>query len=194
LHRPRLLLHCCCAPCGTHPYRALSESHDVSVHFDNPNIQPESEYRARLEEMRGLAGRWGFALVEAPYEPEAWRAAVRGLEDEPEGGARCAACIRFRLGRTAAEAKRLRMEAFAASLSVSPHKNAALINRIGREEGERAGVRFVETDFKKKEGFRISCELSREEGLYRQDYCGCEFSRRESDRRREARALRDGPG
>ena len=176
---PKLLLHCCCAPCGTHPLRLLGERFDVTGYFDNPNIQPEEEYLARLTEIRGLAERWGFPVIEGTYDSESWLSAIRGHEDEPEGSARCEICYRFRLEKTAGKAKSFGMDGFATTLSVSPHKKAEIINRIGRETGGHAGIPFVEADFKKKDGFRISCELSRAEGLYRQDYCGCMFSRRE---------------
>jgi predicted adenine nucleotide alpha hydrolase (AANH) superfamily ATPase len=176
--RKKLLLHCCCAPCGTHPFRALRGQYDVTVYFDNPNIHPAGEYQARLEEIRALAERWHFTLVEGEYDSVGWFDAVRGHEEEPEGAARCAICYRIRLERAARTAKSLGMDCFATTLSVSPHKNAKTINRIGKEAGGLIGIQFVEADFKKMDGFKISCELSRAEGLYRQDYCGCIFSRR----------------
>lgn len=182
--RRRLLLHACCAPCGTHPFRVLREEFDVTVYFDNPNIFPESEYRTRLAEIRALGDRWNFPVESAEYDAGDWRHAIRGLEDEPEGGKRCEACFRFRLRRTAKAASGFGMDAFATTLTVSPHKNAALINRVGSETGFSLGVSFFPADFKKQDGFRKSCELSRSEGLYRQDYCGCEFSLREAERRR----------
>jgi epoxyqueuosine reductase len=181
----RLLLHACCAPCGTHPFTVLRDAFDVAVYFDNPNIFPESEHGARLAEIRTLGGRWGFAVEEAPYDHAAWLDRVAGLEDEPEGGLRCSECFRFRLERTAGRARELGMDAFATTLSVSPHKNAALINRIGAEVAAAGGVAFHADDFKKRDGFRKSCVLSREAGLYRQDYCGCEFSLREAEKRRQ---------
>jgi epoxyqueuosine reductase len=175
----KLLLHCCCAPCGTHPFRTLRERFDVTACFDNPNIQPVEEYRARLAEIQELAKRWQFTVVEGEPGAAEWLSAVRGHEDEPEGSVRCEICYRIRLERTARKAKTLGMDCFATTLSISPHKKAETINRIGRETGERIGIRFIEADFKKKDGFKISCELSRAEGLYRQDYCGCLYSRRE---------------
>jgi predicted adenine nucleotide alpha hydrolase (AANH) superfamily ATPase len=177
--RARLLLHCCCAPCGTHPFRLLRERFEVTACFDNSNIQPEGEYLARLEEIRGLSNRWGFPLVEGTYDPEGWLSAVLGRGNEPEGSTRCEICYRIRLEKTARKAKALGMDGFATTLSISPHKKAEIINRIGRETGGLEGIPFIEADFKKKDGFKISCELSRAEGLYRQDYCGCIFSRRE---------------
>jgi epoxyqueuosine reductase len=180
----RLLLHACCAPCGTHPFTVLRDAFDVVVYFDNPNIFPESEHEARLREIRALGERWGFAVEDAPYDHGAWLDRVAGLEDEPEGGGRCGECFRFRLERTAERARRLGRTAFATTLTVSPHKDASRINRIGAEVAAASGVAFHADDFKKQDGFRKSCVLSREAGLYRQDYCGCEFSQREAQKRR----------
>jgi predicted adenine nucleotide alpha hydrolase (AANH) superfamily ATPase len=176
----KLLLHCCCAPCGTHPFRTLRERFDVTAYFDNPNIQPAEEYRSRLSEIHELAKRWGFSVIEGTYDSENWFSAIRGHENEPEGAARCEICYRIRLERTARMAETCGMNCFATTLSVSPHKKTEVINRIGRQAGDQIGIQFVEADFKKKDGFKISCELSRAEGLYRQDYCGCTFSRRGS--------------
>jgi predicted adenine nucleotide alpha hydrolase (AANH) superfamily ATPase len=157
----------------------LQELFEVTVYFDNPNIHPAGEYQARLSEIRRLAERWDFPLVEGRYDSDAWLKTVKGHEDEPEGSIRCEICYRFRLERTAREAKTLGMDCFAATLSISPHKKTDVINRIGRKVGQEAGVAFFEADFKKKDGFKKSCELSRAEGLYRQNYCGCAFSKNE---------------
>jgi epoxyqueuosine reductase len=175
----KLLLHACCAPCATHPVRLLRERFDVVVFFDNPNIQPAGEYLSRLEEIRRLAAGWEFPLLEGTNDGDAWLAAVSGHEEEPEGGDRCTICYRFRLERTARRAKASGMDCFASTLSISPHKKAEVINRIGRETGDSEGILFIDADFKKKDGFKTSCDLSRMEGLYRQDYCGCIFSRRD---------------
>jgi epoxyqueuosine reductase len=179
---PKLLLHACCAPCVTHPVRLLRERYDVTVFFDNPNIQPEGEYRSRLEEIRRLAARWEFPLLEGGYDCGAWLKAVAGHEDDREGAERCSICYRFRLERAATRAKDSGIDCFASTLSISPHKKADVINRIGGEAGDSEGILFIDADFKKKDGFKASCDLSRQEGLYRQDYCGCLFSRR--DRRK----------
>jgi len=176
---PKLLLHGCCAPCVTHPFRMLRGQFNVTVFFYNPNIQPVEEYKARLNEIRRLSIKWQFPLVEGAYETAAWFNAVRGLEAEPEGGRRCSICYRIRLERTARNAKALGMECFATTLSISPHKQADTINRIGREIGYAAGIRFIEADFKKNDGFKASCDISKREGLYRQDFCGCGYSRRD---------------
>jgi predicted adenine nucleotide alpha hydrolase (AANH) superfamily ATPase len=178
MEKPSLLLHCCCAPCVTHPIRSLLDDFDVTAFFYNPNIHPPGEYQERLKEIEDLAKRWDFPLIVGPYEKDGWFAAVKGHEDEPEGGERCAVCYRMRLEKTATIAKEKRIDWFASTLSISPHKNAALINNIGKGIESCLDVMYLETDFKKKDGFKISCGLSREEGLYRQDYCGCVFSRK----------------
>ena len=175
----KLLLHCCCAPCGTHPFRLLQGQFNVTAYFDNPNIYPPEEHRVRLDEIRRLAERWIIPLEVGECDPNAWFEAVKGHENEPEGSIRCEICYRFRLEKTARKAKTLHMDFFATTLSISPHKKTETINRIGLETAERFGVRFLEADFKKKDGFKLSCEISRAEGLYRQHYCGCMFSQKQ---------------
>lgn len=182
--KPACLLHACCAPCATHAWRALGQSHDVTVYFYNPNIHPEDEYRLRAQEIRELAGRWDFTVHEGPYDVSDWFEATRGLEDVPEGGARCVACYRMRLEATARQAVALGIHAITTTLTISPHKRADVIFPIGRDVARSHGLEFIEIDFKKKDGFKESCRLSREEGLYRQDYCGCVYSRREAEARR----------
>ena len=172
------LLHCCCAPCFTHPVQVLSETHDVTAFFYNPNIQPEKEYRAREEEIRRLAKKWSINLIVGDYDVDAWHELVEGLEQEPEGGRRCEVCYRMRMERTVQAARDRGFDRFGMTLSISPHKRADTINRIGKELEAEYGISFFEADFKKKDGFRISCRISEEEHLYRQDYCGCLFSRR----------------
>ncbi|MBN2415738.1 epoxyqueuosine reductase QueH [bacterium] len=176
---PSLLLQACCAPCTTHPYRLLSERYRVTVYFYNPNIHPAAEYEKRLRELERFAGRRRFPLITGPYDAGRWFELTRGLEEEPEGGRRCPICYRMRLEETARLAAERGFDLFTTALSVSPHKNAAAINRIGREIAVESGVPFLEADFKKKEGFKISCGISREEGFYRQHYCGCRYSIRE---------------
>lgn len=176
--KPKLLLHCCCAPCATHPFRLLSESFEVTAFFYNPNIYPESEYQARLLEIQKLSKKWQFPLIIGPYEPELWETRIRGHESDPEGGARCLLCYQLRLEKTALEAKLANMEYFTSTLSISPHKNAEQINAIGEAIASESGVGFYPANFKKKDGFKKSCELSKEEGLYRQNFCGCQYSRR----------------
>ena len=171
-----VLLHVCCAPDASYGVPAMQEHFRVTGYFFNPNIEPGEEYERRLLATRQLQELLPFALeVESGGEKE-WEDAVRGLEEEPEKGRRCEACIRMRLRHTAEEAKRQGIPAFSTVLTVSPKKDAAMVNRIGREEGERAGVFFIEADMKKKDGFRKSVDISKKLGIYRQDYCGCRYS------------------
>lgn len=181
--KKRLLMHACCAPCVTHPIRVLSEAYRVAAYFYNPNIHPESEYEARKGEILRLGEKWGFEVIPDSYDKDAWFEAVRGLENEPEGGARCAVCYRFRLQKTAESARRKGFDLFTTTLSVSPLKKADLINAIGKEIQDETGTAFLVADFKKKDGFKMSCRYSREEGLYRQDYCGCIYSQRKEGQR-----------
>jgi predicted adenine nucleotide alpha hydrolase (AANH) superfamily ATPase len=178
--KPGLLLHGCCAPCITAPLIRLISDYRVTVFFYNPNIHPDAEYRKRLEEVERLSKEWDFPLIEGRYDPETWEERTVGLENEPEGGARCLVCFRMRMEETCRAARELGMDTWTTTLTVSPHKPAAVIHRIGRALGEEAGVPFLEADFKKKDGFKISCELSRRENLYRQNYCGCRYSMRGS--------------
>ena len=178
-----MLLHSCCAPCATHPVKLLQNEFIVHAFFYNPNIHPEEEYAFRAEEIGQLGERWNFEVIVGDYDSDAWFQRVKGLEDEPERGKRCTHCFRMRLEQTAKIAKERGYDCFTSTLSLSPLKNANLINQIGKELESQYGVEFYEADFKKREGFKISCDLSREEGLYRQDYCGCVFSMRERDAR-----------
>ena len=177
--RSRVLLHLCCAGCSPHVVEVLRRDHDVTGYFYNPNIHPEPEYRLRLEEAERLAEHLGFELISGAYDVERWFAATKGLEHEPEGGARCEVCFRLRLEDTGQRARQGGFDAFTTTLTVSPHKNARLINAIGAAAGEGCGVDFLERDFKKGHGFVRTISLCREMGLYRQDYCGCLYSQRE---------------
>jgi epoxyqueuosine reductase len=174
----KLLLHVCCAPCSTEVLERLRE-HEVTVFFCNPNIDPEPEYERRLAEAQRFCRLKGIAFIEDLQEPAEWLAEMRGLEDEPEGGLRCARCYRYRLHRTAHQAKG-KFDCFSTTLTISPHKNASIVNRIGKEIEEVTGVRFLESDWKKQAGFQRSLEHSKAYGLYRQSYCGCAFSRKRS--------------
>jgi len=179
--RQSFLLHCCCAPCTTHPIRVLRDEFDVTAFFYNPNIHPVEEYRLRQDELKRLAEKWEFSLILGKYAVDEWFRKVKGYEENPEGGLRCEICYRLRLEKTAQAAKKRGIQFFGTTLSVSPHKKADVINRIGKELEGKWDVRFYEADFKKRDGFKISCRLSEEEGLYRQDYCGCTFSRRRGE-------------
>ena len=188
---PTLLLHACCAPCSSEVLEYLSRYFSITLLYYNPNISPYGEYEKREAELRRLVSQMelvhpvGFLPCE--YDGEAFAEAARGLEQEPEGGRRCEACFRLRLEKAAREAARLGFDYFTTTLSISPLKNASLLNRLGEEMGKRYGVTHLPADFKKKDGYKRSVELSREYGLYRQDYCGCGFSKAQRRREREER-------
>ena len=178
--RPRLLLHSCCGPCSSYVLEYLTRYFEVFLSYYNPNIQPREEYDLRLENQLCVLGRMpGVTLVPCGYDGGAYDEAVRGLEDEPEGGARCTECFALRLDFAAREAKRLGCDYFATTLTVSPHKDAQRINAIGEALAGKYGVKWLPGDFKKRDGYKRSIELSREFGLYRQNYCGCLFSKTE---------------
>lgn len=178
----KILLHSCCGPCSSACIERLSPDHDITVYYYNPCIDDPEEYEKRKETLQQLIsamsshGEIGFAA--GPYEPDKYLELVKGLENEPEGGARCAVCFRMRLMEAARYAKEHGFEKFTTTLTVSPHKNYKVISEIGAEAGNEYGVEYVPYDFKKKDGFLRSIQLSKKFGLYRQDYCGCSFSKR----------------
>ena len=181
--RPRLLLQSCCGPCSSYVLEALTPFFRVTVLYYNPNIQPRAEYDLRLENQRKIIAALptpsAVDILECDYDGEKYDAAVKGLEAEPEGGARCTVCFRLRLEETAKRASELDYDWFCTTLTVSPHKDAERLNQIGSTLGERYGVPFLPSDFKKREGYKRSIQLSKEYELYRQDYCGCLFSKSE---------------
>ena len=183
--KPRLLLQSCCGPCSSYVLEALTPYFRVTVLYYNPNIQPREEYDRRLETQRriiaALPTPTPVEILECGYDGEAYDAAVRGLEDEPEGGARCTVCFALRLEETARRASELGYDWFCTTLTVSPHKDAERLNAIGAAMGQRYGVPFLPSDFKKREGYKRSIILSKEYDLYRQDYCGCLFSKPNDD-------------
>lgn len=150
----------------------------MTAFFYNPNIHPLEEYKNRQDEIKRLSEKWKLPIIAGSYEMDSWFEAVKGYEEEPEGGKRCEICYRLRLEKTAQKAKDRNIGFFGTTLSISPLKKAAVINRIGKELQRNLGVNFYEADFKKKDGFKISCQISQKEGLYRQNYCGCIFSRK----------------
>ena len=190
--RPRLLLHVCCAPCSSYVLEYLSSYFQITILFYNPNISPESEYIFRLEELKRLITEAGYGdctdLVEGSYDPSCFLEMAKGMEDLPERGARCYHCYELRMREAAREAARLGADYFTTSLSISPHKNADWINEIGSRLGQEYGVMHLPSDFKKKSGYLRSIELSRQYNLYRQNYCGCIFSRQEAELRESAKA------
>ena len=174
--KPALLLHSCCGPCSSYVLEYLTQYFDVTVLFFNPNIRPEAEYEKRLYYQREVLKHIPAKILECEYDGGAFTAAARGLENEPEGGARCTECFRLRLEETAKRAALGGFDWYCTTLTVSPHKDAGRINRLGAELGERYGVRWLPSDFKKRNGYLRSIRLAEEYGLYRQDWCGCEYS------------------
>lgn len=185
IDKPKLLLHSCCGPCSTAVVERLTDEFDVTVFFYNPCITDEEEYRLRLKTQmdficmfnRENMGTIKVYFKEGSYRPTEYFDAVKGLEGEPEGGARCSVCFKQRLEKTAETAGMSGYDYFGTTLTVSPHKNYKLISEIGRELALRYGLTFVDRDFKKKDGFKRSIELSKKYDLYRQNYCGCEYSK-----------------
>ena len=180
---PRLLLHSCCAPCSSYVLEYLSQYFSITVFYYNPNIYPPEEYGKRVEEqqrfIRELPVKHTVSFLEGPYEQERFYEMAKGLELSPEGGERCFKCYRLRLEEAAEMAKAGGFDYFTTTLSISPMKNAEKLNEIGGYLGEAYGVPYLYSDFKKKNGYQRSTELSKEYGLYRQDYCGCVYSMRE---------------
>lgn len=180
--RPPLLLHACCAPCSSAVLERLAGYFALTILYYNPNIDPPEEYRRREAELERFVrdAGWaqkGIAVVEEPYAPAEFAAAAKGLENEPERGARCTACYRLRLERAAQYAARHGFGWFCSTLSISPLKDPVRLNAIGEELAQRYGVRWLPSEFRKKDGYKRSLELSAAYGLYRQEYCGCQYSR-----------------
>ena len=188
---PRLLLHACCAPCSSAVLEYLSQYFAITLLYYNPNIAPLEEYQKREAALRRLVSQMKFIhpveLLPCQYDGQAFVQAARGLEGEPEGGKRCEACFRLRLRYAAQEAARLRFDYYTTTLSISPMKNAPLLNQLGEEIGREFGVAHLPSDFKKKDGYKRSVQLSKEYDLYRQDYCGCAFSKAQRQREKEER-------
>ena len=188
---PSLLLHSCCAPCSSYCLEYLSQYFKITVLYYNPNLFPAGEYERRVSEQKKLVSalptKYPITLVEMKGEPEEFYSAVKGLEHIREGGERCFACFRLRLERAARYAKENGFDFFTTTLTISPLKNAQKLNEIGEAVGEKFGVRHLPSDFKKKNGYKRSVELSKVYGLYRQDYCGCVFSKREREEAEKAK-------
>ena len=185
--KPSLLLHSCCGPCSSYCLSYLHQFFKITVFYFNPNIDPKEEYEHRLSVQKHLISRLNvdlstqIDLLEEEYDHDAFLSVAKGLEEEPEGGKRCRECFYLRLNETHKKAMELGFDYYGTTLTVSPHKNAVLINEIGSQiEGidDNKQVLWLPSDFKKKNGYQISIELSRKYDLYRQDYCGCEFARK----------------
>jgi predicted adenine nucleotide alpha hydrolase (AANH) superfamily ATPase len=176
--QPKILLHICCVGCGVYASQLLMQDYEVILFFYNPNIWPEEEYKIRLAEAEKIAEKYNLKLIIGDYDHNKWLEAVRGHETDKERGERCLICYKFRLEAAAVMAKKLDCEYLTTTLTTSPHKNALAINGIGEQAAEQFGLKFLNKDFKKQDGFKKSAALSKELNLYRQNYCGCEFSRR----------------
>lgn len=180
--KPRLLIHSCCAPCSSYVLEYLSAFFEITVLYYNPNIYPEEEFLKRLDEQRRLCREMpqldAVEVLDFGYDPTEFYEAAKGLENEKEGGARCEKCFRLRLLKTAQIAKEKGFDYFTTTLSISPLKDEQKLNEIGKELAEEIGVSYLYSDFKKKNGYKRSIELSREYNLYRQNYCGCVFSQK----------------
>ena len=192
---PRLLLHSCCAPCSSYVLEYLSRYFEITVFYYNPNIYPPEEFGKRVEEQKRLIAQLPaehpISFLDGPYEPERFYEMARGLEQVSEGGERCFKCYRLRLTETAEMARAGKYDYFTTTLSISPLKNAEKLNEIGGQLAKDYGVDYLYSDFKKRNGYKRSTELSREYGLYRQDYCGCVFSMRERRAQQEAAARQE---
>ena len=178
---PRLLLHSCCGPCSTAVISRLTEYFDITVIYYNPNIEPQEEYEKRKKEQIKFLTEYKSInkvdFMDCDYSNEDFRKIVVGLENEPEGGVRCHACYRLRLEKTAKLASKNNYDYFCTTLTVSPYKNAQIINPIGESLAKEYNIKYLLSDFKKEEGYKKSIELAKEYDLYRQNYCGCLFSK-----------------
>ena len=183
MRKKRILVQICCAPDALYVMDLLKENFDVTGYFYNPNIHPDDEYFLRHTETEKVAEITGFPLITGPYDPEIWTQLTRKYKDEPEKGRRCDICYAFRLKKTAEQASILGFDGFTTVMSLSPLKKADTINRIGRMFARRFGIEFLEANFKKKDGFLLSVRMSKDHGIYRQDYCGCEPSYRDKLKR-----------
>lgn len=182
---PTLFLHSCCAPCSSYCLEYLSEYFRITVFYYNPNIYPEEEYYKRVEEQKRfierLPAKHPISFVEGRYDKERFYEMAKGLEDVKEGGERCFLCYELRLRESAEMVRQMGMDYFTTTLSISPLKNAAKLNEIGDRLAAEYGVKYLNSDFKKKNGYKRSVELSEEYGMYRQYYCGCVFSKKQRD-------------
>ncbi|HNV97411.1 MAG TPA: epoxyqueuosine reductase QueH [bacterium] len=172
----KLLLHVCCAPCSAYVIDQLQKDYDVILFYFNPNIYPEIEYEIRKNESENYAKKLNINFVEKKIDHNIWLEKIKGFENEPERGKRCFICYKYRLEETAKYAEENGFDIFTSTLSISPHKDSAMINQAGYEVSKTFNMEYLESDWKKDGGFKKSCEISKENDFYRQNYCGCEFS------------------
>lgn len=192
---PKLLLHSCCAPCSSYVLEYLSNYFYITVLYYNPNIYPEDEYYHRAVEqkrfIKEFPTKYPVTFVEGNFEPERFYETVKGYENIREGGERCFRCYELRLREAAEYAKKLNCDYFTTTLSISPMKNAVKLNEIGGRLAEEYGIPYLYSDFKKRDGYKRSTVISAEYGMYRQDYCGCVFSKREREEQKRERAAQE---
>ncbi|WP_138160548.1 epoxyqueuosine reductase QueH [Peptoniphilus catoniae] len=182
--KPKLLLHSCCAPCSSAVLEKLKEIFDISIFYYNPNLDSKDEFIRRSDEQKRLAEELGIKkVIVEDYKPEDYYLKIKGHENDKEGGPRCFLCFELRLEKTAELAKKFDFDYFTTTLSISPYKNAQALNEIGEKLGKKHGVNYLYSDFKKENGYKRSIELSKLYKLYRQNYCGCEFSKKEAELR-----------
>ncbi|MFA6307453.1 MAG: epoxyqueuosine reductase QueH [Patescibacteria group bacterium] len=182
--QPRLLLHSCCAPCSIYVLRKLAKDYELSIFFYDPNIHPRLEYIKRRDEMKAYAKKIGVDFMEGEYDSVNWIDKTRGLENELEKGKRCEVCFDIRLNETAKKAKAEGYDFWTTVMSISPHKDASQINMVANKLARLHDSKFLEADWKKNDGFKIAAQMSKDEGFYRQDYCGCIYSKIASDRKK----------
>ena len=180
--RPKLLLHSCCAPCSSYVIEYLSDYFDITIFYYNPNISPKEEYIKRKDEqiklINSIDTKGGLNIIDCDYDNDLYEECIKGLENEPERGKRCTVCFNLRLDKTASKAMELNYDYFATTLTVSPYKNSKLINEIGLNIQDKYNIKYLVSDFKKKDGYKRSIQLSKEYNLYRQNFCGCKYSKK----------------
>ena len=186
--KPKLLLHACCGPCSSYCLEYLTHYFDITIYYYNPNIDPKEEFEYRVSELKRLIKEMPLEnkveLIVEHYDHNEFKSHTKGLEDEPERGKRCTMCYALRLSRTAEYAAEHHYDFFTTTLSISPYKDADRLVQIGEALSKKCGVRYLTSDFKKRNGYKRSIELSTQYNLYRQDFCGCHFSKEENDKRR----------
>ena len=187
-NRPKLLLHACCGPCSSYVLEYLAKYFDITIYYYNPNIDTVNEFKKRITELNRLITEMPLAnpvkVIEGKYNNEEFEKIVVGYENDDEGGPRCFKCYRMRLTETVKEAKKNNYDYFCTTLSISPYKNADKLNEIGLELANEYDIKYLASDFKKKNGYKRSIELSSIYNLYRQDYCGCKYSKMQRDRKK----------
>ncbi len=183
----KMLLHSCCGPCSTQVIDVLKNDYDLTIFYYNPNIQPETEYLHRLSEQKRFCKEVGINVIDLNYDTNEFVCNIKGHEEDREGGERCRICFYLRLDKTAKYAKENGFDIFATTLSVSPHKNTMVINQVGQEISKARNIEFLAGNFKKQDGYKKSIEFAKQYNLYRQDYCGCIFSKIEREKARESK-------